>query len=283
MQPKASDYSPDKLKACESVLLELHRILGAFWDHIVIVGGWVPTLIANNPKVPHEGTTDIDLALNHLLIPEDSYEKIHALLTKHNYRQNSDKAKQFQYFRDIDLGGQQYTVVVDLLTGQYDVESGKSRRHEPIQDANVLKARGVDLVFERYETVTISGDLPDKGGKDQAQCKVAGAAPIIVMKCAAMAGRYKDKDSYDLYYFVKHYKGGVEAVLNAIAPDLNHGLVKEAIKRIRQYYASTDSSGPAQVVRFMELENDPAGIILATDAFETMQALLSGVDSKTPK
>jgi len=265
------------------VLLELHRILGNYWEHVAIVGGWVPTLLANNPKDPHQGTLDIDLALNHLLIPEESYEKIHELLTKNGYEQNTDRAKQFQYFRYIEQDGRKFTVIVDLLTGEYNVESGKKRRHEAIQDANVLKARGVDLVFERFNIVTISGELPNQGGKDQAECKVAGICPIIVMKCSAMAGRYKVKDSYDLFYVVKHYPGGLDAILKALEPDIEHGLFREAESRIRQYYSAADATGPAWVAKFLEL-TDPTDIeIQRMDVFQTMQDLLTGIDSLRQK
>lgn len=276
--PTASEYNEGQIKACESVVLELHRILGAYWENIVIVGGWVPTLLANNPDEPHKGTVDVDLALNHLLIPEDAYEKIHELLVKHEYVQNTDKTKQFQYFRIIKLEDKEYTVVLDLLTGQYDVESGKKRRHEPIQDAKALKARGADLVFSRFETVTISGELPNRGGKDSAECKVARATPVIVMKCAALAGRFKDKDSYDLYYFVKYYRGGVEAVFDEIKVDLNHGLLKEAIGRLRKYYASIDESGCAQVARFLEVDDDDEAAVIRRDVYETITALLEKID-----
>lgn len=276
--PTASEYNEEQIKACESVVLELHRILGAYWENIVIVGGWVPTLLANNPDEPHKGTVDVDLALNHILIPKEAYEKIHELLVKHEYVQNTDKAKQFQYFRKILLDEKEYTVVVDLLTGQYDVESGKDRRHEPVQDTKALKARGADLVFSRFETVTIKGELPNRGGNESAECKVARATPVIVMKCAALAGRFKDKDSYDLYYFVKHYKGGVAAVFEEIKVDLHHGLLKEAIGRLRKYYESTDESGCAQVARFLEVTEEDEAIVIRRDVYETITALLEKID-----
>lgn len=273
----ASDYSPDQLKACDSVILELHRILATYWDNIVIVGGYVPKLLADNASDPHKGTNDIDLALNHLLIPEEAYAQIHELLVNHGYVQNTDKAKQFQYFRTININGKEYTAVVDLLTGQYDVETGKGRRHEPVQDAMALKTRGADLAFSRFATVIIEGELPNKGGKDKAECKVAGATPIIVMKCAAIAGRYKDKDAYDLYYFIKYYGGGVFAVLGALKPDLNHRLVIEAIETMRSNFASEDAAGPSQVVRFLELDEDAAEIT-RRDVFETIHLLLQEID-----
>lgn len=277
-QFSASDYSKDQLLACESVILELHRILGNYWKDIVLVGGWVPTLLANDEESPHIGTTDIDLALNHLVIPEEAYKKIHELLLDAGYEHNTDPAKQFQYFRRVEIEGIIRTVILDLLTGQYDVETGKGRRHEPIQDVMALKAEGVDLVFTRYETRTISGSLPDKGGLSTAEIKIASVAPVIVMKCAAIAGRYKDKDSYDLFYFVKHYNGGGQAVLDALKPDIKHGSIIKAIKKIREHFASVDHEGPSQVVRFLELSDD-AEVVTRRDVFETMSAFLTGVDA----
>lgn len=268
------------------MILELHRILGAYWDNIVLVGGWIPTLLANNENDPHLGTADVDLALNHLLIPNEAYGKIHALLTGHNYRQNTDKAKQFQYFRTINIEGIDRVVVLDLLTGQYNIERGKSRRHEPVQDVMALKARGVDLVFTRYEVVTIEGDLPDKGGHDSVNLKVAGAAPIIVMKCAAIFSRLKDKDSYDLYYFIKNYKGGATAVLEAIKPDIHHGLMTEALQKLRRHFKTMHASGPAQVARFLELADDVELATRQRDVFEVMNDFLSRAETladETPR
>lgn len=96
MFPTASGYTKEQLVACKSVILELSRILGKYWQSIFIVGGFVPTLIANDPNDPHRGTLDVDLALNHLEIPEEAYATIHELLIGHGYRHNTEKTKQFQ-------------------------------------------------------------------------------------------------------------------------------------------------------------------------------------------
>jgi hypothetical protein len=276
--PTASGYTKEQLTACESVILELSRILGRYWEYIFIVGGYVPTLIANDPSDPHRGTMDVDLALNHLEIPEEAYAKIHELLIGHGYRHNTDKAKQFQYFRDISLGAESYTVVVDLLTGQYNVDSGKKRRHEPVQDVMALKARGLDLVYTRYQEVVITGDLPNRGGKHSATCRVAGVVPLTVMKAVCIDDRYKSKDSYDVYYTIKHYPGGIAAVMVALKPDLNHGLIKESVQLLRKTFASPDSSGPADIANFLEVDEEADRAVLMRDAYETFKALFDTID-----
>ncbi len=277
MFPTASGYSKEQLAACESVILELSRLLGKYWQSIFIVGGFVPTLIANDPSDPHRGTLDVDLALNHLEIPEEAYATIHELLVGHGYRHNTEKAKQFQYFRDIELGETTYTVVVDLLTGQYDVDSGKKRRHEPIQDVMALKARGVDLVYSRFKEVEISGELPNRGGKYSAKCRVADVVPLTVMKAVCMEDRYKSKDAYDLYYTIRHYPGGLPAIVAALKPDLNNGLVKEALQRLQKLFESPDAAGPADIANFLEAQEDEERAVIMRDAFETFKSLFDQI------
>lgn len=59
------DYSEELVKAARSVLLELMHLLGEYWEHIVLVGGWVPDILLNRTDNPHIGSIDVDLALNH--------------------------------------------------------------------------------------------------------------------------------------------------------------------------------------------------------------------------
>jgi hypothetical protein len=277
-QSKLDDYSADQLLACESVMLELSRILGSYWDDIVLVGGWVPTLLANDADDPHVGTVDIDLALNYLTIPEEAYAQIHELLVGNNFVHSTDKAKQFQYRRTVTVSGVDRAVILDLVTGKYDPSTGKGRRHGKVQDAAPLKAEGVDLVFDRYEVKEIEGELPDKGGKYSTKIKVASVAPIIVMKCAAIRGRLKTKDSYDLYYFIRYYRGGGQAVLDELKPDIRHGLVTKAIAKIREHFESAGHAGPADVAKFLEVTDEDDAAVIRQRVYQTMLAFLEGVD-----
>ncbi|MBP9092954.1 hypothetical protein KBI23_18160 [bacterium] len=85
--------------------------------------------------------------------------------------------------------------------------------------------------------------------------------------------------THDLYYFVKNYKDGVAGVLGAIRPDIDHGLVKEAVAKIRHHFKTIDSSGSAQVVRFLELDDADDIAAVRRDVYEIMATFLAGVDS----
>ena len=58
-----TDYSAELVKAARSVLLELFHLLGAYWKHIVLVGGWVPEFLLSTQDKHHVGSIDVDLAL----------------------------------------------------------------------------------------------------------------------------------------------------------------------------------------------------------------------------
>lgn len=101
-----------------------------------------------------------------------------------------------------------------------------------------LKARGIDLVYSRYQEVEITGELPNRGGKYSAKCRVADVVPLTVMKAVCMEDRYKSKDANDLYYTIRHYPDGVPAIVAALKTDLNNGLVKEALQRLQKLFES---------------------------------------------
>lgn len=64
------DYTSEAVAAAKSVLVELARLLGEYRDEIVLVGGWVPELLLGDSEVPHTGSMDIDLALDHRRLKE---------------------------------------------------------------------------------------------------------------------------------------------------------------------------------------------------------------------
>jgi hypothetical protein len=275
--PTAYEYDPRKVSACRSVLIEVVHILGDYVDDMAIVGGWVPTLLIEGAAEEHAASMDVDLALNQEKISEEAYATINKILTQHGYRQNTEKNAQFKYFKDVTVEGQTFTIELDLLTGEYGGDTGKGRRHEPIQDVRALKARGADLVFDRTKTITVSGELPNEGGKDTVTCKIAGVVPFIVMKGIVLARRKKPKDAYDIEYILRYYPGSVEAIGELIRSDLENSLVEEALTNIAQKFESVDHVGPTSVAAFLGVEDKDEQMRIKRRAFETVQAFLSRV------
>jgi hypothetical protein len=76
-----TDYVAEAVEAARSVLLELTRLLGAYRDHIVLIGGWVPELLLPAAEPKHVGSLDIDLAIDHRTLADVGYRTIHELLS----------------------------------------------------------------------------------------------------------------------------------------------------------------------------------------------------------
>ncbi len=106
--------------------------------------------------------------------------------------------------------------------------------------------------------------------------KVAGVVPYIVMKCAALNSRLKEKDAYDIWFTLSNYPGGVEVIAGEFEAVAAHGLVVEAVGVLGAKFASPDHFGPASVAVFLELDGEDADLV-KRDAFERVQALLAAL------
>lgn len=269
-----SDYNADLVAAAHSVLLELVRLLGTYRDHIVVVGGWVPTLLLAQASVLHVGSIDVDLALDHRELHEQGYRTIRELLLARGYLEG---AQPFIFHRVICLQAREIRVEVDLLAGEYE-GTGKKHRHQRVLDVRPRKARGCELAFDRPAEVIIEGSLP-AGGADSARVRVASIVPFIVMKAMALHDRLKEKDAYDIYFCLRNYPGGPQALVQAFHPHLRHGLVREGLEKIAEKFASPAHVGPRFVADFLEVEGADERAILQRDAFERVSYLLSELKS----
>ena len=68
----------------------------------------------------------------------------------------------------------------------------------------------------------------------------------------AIEGRYKQKDAYDIYYCVRNYPGGPEALAAACRPLLEHASGVAGFAFIAGKFDTPDGFGPTCVRRFVE-------------------------------
>lgn len=270
MALKRIDYTERAVRAAHSVLLELGHILGQYRDDIVVIGGWVPELLIPHS---HTGSMDVDLALNHKNLTDVKYESIHNILIDRAYYQEEDKT--FTYYRDVEIDGETIRVQVDLLSSEYD-GTGKSHRHQKFQGIMARKVRGCDFAFESCCEVPIEGQLPS-GGKDSRTIKVAGIVPFLVMKGMALNDRLKEKDAWDIYYCLKNYPGGIDALAAQFSPFRHYGIALEGFSAIRNSFASPEHFGPISVAIFEGLIDGEEKEIIVRDSYERVQALLKKI------
>ena len=270
MVAKRSDYTAEAVEAAHSVLLELSRLLGEYQDSVVIVGGWVPELLLNQAPHQHVGSIDVDIALDYHKLKEVGYKTILQLLLARGYQPSEQP---FIFFRTVQLGEQTFEVEVDFLAGEY---SGTARGHrtQKVQDMRPRQARGCDLAVSLATEVTLSGTLPG-GGKDTTTVRVASIVPFLVMKAMALAGRLMEKDTWDIYYCLRHYPGGIDKLADEFQPHLENRLVQEALAKIAEKFASPEHVGPKHVADFSDSADPEERARLQRDAFERVNALIS--------
>jgi len=267
MAGELEDYAEMTVAAARSVIIELVHLLGEYREDVVLVGGWIPSLLIPDAEVKHVGSADVDLALNHRGLPEAGYETIEKLLLEHGYEKVDGVA--FQYLR----GSGGVKVQVDLLAGEYG-GTGKRRRHQRVRGAMPRKARGCDLAFEiECVQVPMEGTLPD-GSRDRVTVPVASIVPFLVMKSMALAGRLKPKDAYDIWYCLRFFPGGIEAIVEAFRPQRTHGLVREAISILDEKFAGIDHVGPKYAGEFDTGLSQADQAVRREDAFQRVRYLI---------
>ena len=269
--------SGEMVRASMSVYLELMTILGAYRDALVLVGGWVPYFILErygqeDTDFQHVGSIDIDIAVDHRRVSPDQYAPIVDRLERHGYRQRLNRLGQpipFSFERMVVLEGErEVDIAVDFLAGEYE-GTGESHRHQRVQnDLLARKARGCDVVFDYCFDYELSGVLPD-GAENTVQVKIADVVGCLTMKGITLGERYHEKDAYDIYSVIAHYRGGPGEVALVVRPHLNNALVREGADKIAETFQSIRSMGPVGVGRFLASDSAEQQRITA-DAFVTV-------------
>jgi len=264
-----TDYNELAVKAAYSVLIEIVRILGEYKDNIVLIGGWVPQFLFQNTSEWHIGSIDVDLALDHRRISGEVYKGIHDLLLDRGYKQGKQPVI---FCRTVNIGGADVNVQVDLLSGEYE-GTGRSHRHQKVQEICARKVRGCDLAFDDPVEVTVEGILPG-GAKDSATIRVASIVPFLVMKAIVLDDRMKEKDAYDIYYCLKQYSDRLDEVVSDFRQHLKNSLIQEGLAKLAKNFASEEHTGPKFVTAFEEITDEDDRIQMERDAFERVNYLL---------
>jgi len=263
-----ADYSAGQKEAAHRVLIEIVNILNEYQDDILLVGGWVPDLLF--PGQEHVGSIDVDILLNHMKLGETSYDSIERILLNNGYSRHTEKY--FTYVKAVEIAGINYDVDVDVLAGIYG-GTPDDRRSQHIQGLRALKATGGNFAFEvEPTTIKLEARRPD-GALDTGQIRVIGIVPFLVMKTAAL-GRGKPKDAYDIYFCIKHYSGGVEALAGEFRKYMGHGLVETMLEKLQEKFRSTEHAGSFDIVAFLGQTDGEEIEFTKRDSFEQIAKLI---------
>ena len=246
----AADYDDRTTAAVKTVLVEIGQILGSFKGKFAVVGGAVPWLLLGNEDMPHVGTLDVDLGLDAEALGDGEYANLIDALRGHGYEQRAEH-RRFQLVRQIVPadGGPPIDVIVDFLMPR-DAEVVKNVP-PLISDFAVQRADGTDLALRFYQMVAISGPMPT-GGNNRVEVAICSIPALLAMKGHAINGRYKQKDAYDIYYCIRNYPDGIEALAEVCRPLLMHATGERGYSYIAEKFDTVDGYGPTCVRRFVE-------------------------------
>lgn len=278
-EPTAAEQYGDRgNEATRRVLLDLAHVLGDYREHVVVIGGIVPTLLLENAEMPHIGTLDIDLTLDAEALQEDNkYARMIELLEYSGYARNmgdrTPDLRPFQLQRTVDLqdGGPAVDVVIDLLMPR----GARLIKHRPplIKALRVQEIDGGRLALDQTVNYRLSGRTPE-GWRDHAQLRVVSVPAFLALKGNALKQRRKHKDAYDVYYVIRNYAGGLDALADACRTLLDDPLARDAFGQIAEKFETADSYGPGTVSRFLS-SRLPQGFTeeqVRTDAYRQVSA-----------
>ncbi len=266
-------YQPQMIVAARQVLLELAYLLEDERDNVVFVGGTACALLFPQDSDPHEGTIDVDVALDPAALAERGEDTLEERLIYGLYQQ--EPGKKYRWIRTLLFDNQHIDVKIDLLSGEYD----DSRRHTEAREVQGVFAsvlRGLDLAFLDPHRMALSGILPN-GRPCQTEIQVCSPASLLAMKGIAIRDRVrgKDKDAYDIDYILRRYEGGIDALARVLQTDIyrTNDLVQEGLEGIAEAFGSINALGPVSVAAPSRFPDPEGRAIEQRGAFQRVQRL----------
>lgn len=276
------------VKAARLVLLELADLLEGERDKIVFVGGTACALLFPQESDPHEGTIDVDIALDTAALAEYGTETLEEKLLCANYQPDGLKVgeamrpmKSYRWFRAVSASADSpaVEVAIDLLAGEYD-DSLRHTNARKVQGLHASALHGLDLAFLDPRLVPLAGTLPD-GTYCETEVQVCSAASLLAMKGIAIMDRRhgQDKDAFDIDYILRRFDRGPDALARVLRTDIywHHGLVQEGLAGIAQAFSALDAVGPASIATEDRYPDPEERAIVQQGAFQRAQRLSSAL------
>ena len=152
-----------------------------------------------------------------------------------------------------------------LIPPSLDTDKGGDLRHIEKDFAAVITP-GLRLAFQDKKKVPFEG-VTLMGEKAERKIWVCGPGAFIVLKALAFHQRGENKDAYDLYFVIRNYGSGIDAVCECLGPLLQEAETKKAIEILTRDFVDPDTLGSSRVAQFqynepnLDLYADVAGYI----------------------
>ena len=274
-------YQPRMIAAARQVLLELASLLENERDHMVFVGGTACALLFPQETDPHEGTIDVDIAIDPIALADYEVDTMEERLLFGLYQQ--EPGRKYRWVRTLFLDGRHTDVQIDLLSGEYDDSQHYTEARE-VQGLHASVLRGLDLAFLDPRRVPLFGILPD-GSQGQTEVQVCSPASLLAMKGIAIRDRLsgQDKDAFDIDYILRRFDGGPDALARVLQSDLYRdegrvgGLVQEGLDGIAKAFSSLNAIGPISIATEDRYPEPEERAIVQQSVFRRVQLFLNAL------
>ena len=252
-------YDPSLVKLPLGEAAWLLRHLGFTAQHTILIGGLVPSLLVLDPPAePHLGTGDLDLCLSLAIVTGDTaeYERLEAALTAEGY-EPTDFSFRWRQRDGLHLEVGFFCAASDdrpagrMLRPKATVNPTAKHNFGPKLTAIALHAGGV--IEADVHEVELDVDLPGAAGRTRFTFRVTGLLGFLAAKTAALTGRDKPKDAYDIVWILENWPGGPAAAGAALreSPALGRSDASQMVDRLFEEFLSLDRLGPSSFVRFL--------------------------------
>jgi hypothetical protein len=232
-------------------------ILGDFMEEIVIVGGLVPSLIIDQSNLPegvepHAGTLDLDIGLSIAVYDDQLYQNITERLRGAGFKPDmNEKGNPTNQRWQINEGGGG-KVTLDFLIPATDEDKGKVRRFKNLEkDFAALPTDGLMLAFTDYVEVTLNGRTIRGEMIENRIIRVCGPGAFVVLKAIAFFNRGENKDAYDLFYTIRNFGEGPEAVAERFLSLGENEYCERALSILRDNFLQIDAVGSNRAAKFL--------------------------------
>ena len=237
----------------------LLRHLGFTAQHTILIGGLVPSLLVLDPPAePHLGTSDLDLCLSLAIVTGDTaeYERLETALAAAGY-EPTESSFRWKQREGLHLEVEFFCPASD------DRPAGKMFRPKattaPTAKHNFgpkLTAIALDageVIELDVHQVKVDVVLPHAAGRTAFTFRVTGLLGFLAAKIAALTGRDKPKDAYDIVWILENWPGGPAAAAAAIreSPAFDRPDASRMISRLFEEFSSRGGLGPSSYVRFL--------------------------------
>lgn len=276
----AEGYRDASIELVRATCLQVATVLGDLMDDLVIVGGFVPSLLIDQSNLAegieaHVGTLDLDVGMSLAIFDDEHYETIIERLRVADFEPdvNAKGNPVFQRWLHRDYS----KITVDfLIPPSYDTDRG-GRIRILDKDFGAIIAPGLELAFQDFEIIEISGATL-KNEKAVRRVKVCGAGAYVALKSLTFRNRGENKDAYDLYYLVRNYGSGVEDVAAHFRKLLPNDECETALQILREDFAETNHVGVRRAVAFLRGEGETDELVQA-EVVGFIQSFLGFVES----